>query len=67
MINRRSITGRLINFLDKENIRSAHRGRKDRVTKLTFYITPQQPIKITEYMKTLVEVSPKYREDNVTQ
>lgn len=30
-----------------------------------FYITPHQPIQITEYRKKLVEVSTKYREDNV--
>lgn len=39
--------------------------RKDKVQKLPFYITPQQPIQITEYRKKLVEVSTKYREDNV--
>lgn len=61
----RSITGRLINFPDKEKILSVHKGRKDKVPKLPFYITPQQTIQITEYRKKLVEVSTKYREDNV--
>lgn len=61
----RSITGRLINFPDKEKILSAHKERKDKVPKLPFYITPQQPIQITENRKKLVEVSTKYREDNV--
>lgn len=61
----RSITARLINFPDKEKILSAHKERKNKVPKLPFYITPQQPIQITEYRKKLVEVSTKYREDNV--
>lgn len=61
----RSITGRLINFPDKEKILSAHKERKDKVPKFPIYITPQQPIQITEYRKKLVEVSTKYREDNV--
>lgn len=63
----RSITERLINFPDKEIILSAHmhKERKGTVPKLPFYITPQQPIQITEYRKMLVEVSTKNREDNV--
>lgn len=61
----RSITGRLISFPDKEKNISAHKERKDKVSKLLFYITPQQPIKITVNRKTLVQVSTKYREDNV--
>lgn len=61
----RPITGRLINFPDKDKILSVHEERKDKVPKLPFYITPQQPIKIRKYRKKLVEVSTKYREDNV--
>lgn len=61
----RPITGRLIHFPDKDKILSVHKERKDKVPKLPFYITPQQPIKIREYRKKLVEVSTKYREDNV--
>lgn len=61
----RSITGRLINFTDKEKILSANKERKDKVPKRPFYITPYQPFQITEYRKKLVEVSTKYREDNV--
>lgn len=51
----------------QKKILSAHKERKDKVPKLPFYITPQQPIKITEYRKKLVEVRTKYREDNVRQ
>lgn len=61
----RSITGKLINFSDKEKILSAQRERKDRTPKLPFFITPQQPIQITENRKKLIEVSNKYKEDNV--
>ncbi|KAJ8302732.1 hypothetical protein KUTeg_019128 [Tegillarca granosa] len=61
----RSITGRLVDFGQKELILKAQKVNIDNKIQLPFHVTPQSPPSVNENRKKLFEVSSKYRAEGV--
>lgn len=61
----RSITGRLVDFGQKELILKAQKVNIDNIIQLPFHVSPQSPPLVNENRKKLFEVSSKYRAEGL--